>query len=225
MIKITNIAILSLLLLTKTLTAQVTSFSIDESKINRTLAAKLDSIYKEDQEDRQKWTQLDREGTPKRVVDSLKAIVRTKDSANLALVEQLIQQHGWLSPQDIGFQGSMALFLVIQHADLKTQKKYYPLIIKAEKEGNILSSSVAILEDRIAIREGRKQRYGSQGYYDKQQKRTLIYPLEDVKNLDSLRKSRGLQPMSQYIKNWSEADYQSYLPEAEEQLKRLKNGL
>lgn len=225
MIKITTIATVSLLLLTKTLTAQVTSFSINEDKINRPLAAKLDSIYKEDQEDRKKWGQLEKDGGPKRVIDSLKAIARIKDSTNLQFVEQLIQQHGWLSPQDVGFQGSLALFLVIQHADLNTQKKYYPLILKAEKEGNVLSSSVAILEDRIAIREGRKQRYGSQGYYDSQRKKTLTYPLEDVKNLDSLRKARGLQPMSEYIKNWSEADYQSYLPEAEEQLKKLKKGL
>jgi len=54
-----------------------------------------------------------------------------------------------------------SLSLVIQHASLRTQKKYYPLILEAEKNRKILSSNVAILEDRIAIREGRQQTYGS----------------------------------------------------------------
>ena len=204
--------------------SQVTSYNYDPDKVNVELANKMDSLYHEDQKDRLEVTKLINEGASKESLDSIRIIIKEKDSANLAFVERIIDKYGWLAPQDIGFQGALTLFLVIQHADLKTQKKYYPLILKAEKEGNILSCNVAILEDRIAVREGRPQTYGSQGYYDSPKKKAFIYPLVDVKRLDELRKSRGLEPMKDYEKNWDIADYESYLPYANELLRRLKEA-
>lgn len=204
--------------------SQVTSYIYDPEKVNVALANQMDSLYEEDQKDRLAFTELINKGASKESLDSIKSIIRQKDRSNLAFVEQIIDKYGWLAPKDIGFQGALTLFLVIQHADLTTQKKYYPLILKAEKEGNILSSNVAILEDRIAVREGRPQTYGSQGYYDSQKKKTFIYPLVDVKRLDKLRKSRGLQPMKEYNKDWDVADYESYLPYAHELLKRIKEA-
>lgn len=207
-----------------TVFSQVTSYNYDPDKVNVELANKMDSLYQEDQKGRLELTKLIDEGASKESLDSVKIMISQKDSSNLAFVERIIDKYGWLVPQDIGFQGALTLFLVIQHADLKTQKKYYPLILKAEKEGNILSSNVAILEDRIAMREGRPQTYGSQGYYDSQKKKVFIYPLVDVKRLDKLRKSRGLSPMKEYNKDWDVADYESYLPYANELLKRIKEA-
>jgi len=204
--------------------AQVTLYNFDPNKVNKTLAAKMDSLYQEDQKYRLELSKLEKQGTPKKQLDSLRKIVSAKDSTNLILVRQLIDKHGWLGAQDIGFQGTQALFLVIQHADLKTQKKYYPLIRKAEKEGNILSSNVAILEDRIAVREGKNQPYGSQGIYDSVNKKNLVYPVKDLKNLDSLRKSRGLPPMKEYEKNWDVDEYLADLKYAETALKKLKQA-
>lgn len=204
--------------------AQVTSYTFDPNKVNKTLAAKMDSIYQEDQKYRLELAKLEKLGVPKKQLDSLRKIVSSKDSANLIFVTQLIDKHGWLGPQDVGFQGTQALFLVIQHADLKTQKKYYPLITQAEKEGNILSSNVAILEDRIAVREGRTQPYGSQGTYDAINKKNLVYPLRDLRNLDSLRKSRGLPPMKEYKKNWDVNEYLADLHYAKTALMKLKKA-
>lgn len=196
------------------LNAQVTSFSIDETKIDRTLARQLDSISLEDQQGRLEWSKLRKAGAAKQRLDSLKNKIKETDKSNLAFIENLLGERGWPGPQEVGFQASQAVFLVIQHAGLATQKKYYPLIRQAEEAGKILSSNVAILEDRIAVREGKEQVYGSQGYYDEQTKRVYIYPVKDVENLDSLRKSRGLSPMSDYVKEWSVDDYKRYLPVA-----------
>lgn len=201
---------------------QVTSFTLDDSKINKPLAARLDSLYREDQEGRMQLLKWMREGFSTHSMDSLRTVLREKDVSNLRLVEKILDRYGWLGPQQVGMNGSQALFLVIQHADLPTQKKYYPLLLKAESDGKILSSNLAILEDRIAVREGREQTYGSQGYTDKEKKKTFVYPLKDPAGLDSLRKARGLPPMATYIKDWSEADYQSYLPYARELLKKVK---
>ena len=207
-----------------TVFSQVTSYTFIPDKVNVKLANKMDSLFKEDQEYRLKVVKLIKEGASKESLDSIKAIIKEKDHSNLTFVIQLIDKYGWLTPQDIGTQGVQTLFLIIQHADLRTQKKYYPLILKAEKEGNILSSNVAILEDRMAVREGKPQTYGSQGYYDASQKKTFVYPLVDSKNLDRLRKSRGLEPMKDYIKDWDVSDYESYLPYANELLNKIKEA-
>lgn len=204
--------------------AQVTSYNFDPNRVNKTLTAKMDSLYQEDQKYRLELAKLEKQAAPKKLLDSLRKIVRSKDSTNLLFVIPLLNEHGWLGAQDIGFQGTQALFLVIQHADLKTQKKYYPLIRRAEKEGDILSSNVAILEDRIAVREGRSQTYGSQGTYDTINKKNLVYPLKDLKNLDSLRKSRGLPPMKEYKKNWNVNEYLADLHYAKKALKKLKKS-
>lgn len=217
-----NILLLSplVLLLNRSVSAQVTAYNYDPNAIDKALATQLDSLYKEDQQYRIAVGKLKREGASKQSIDSLTTILKQVDSSNLVFVEQLIAKHGWITPGQAGFMGTQAVFLVIQHADLKAQKKYYPLIKQAEKDGNILSSNVAILEDRIAVREGKPQPYGSQGYYDAEKKKTYVYPLKNLKNLDSLRKSMGLQPMKEYIKDWSPEDYSSYLPHATELLKK-----
>jgi hypothetical protein len=208
------------LFLNHSLSAQVTSYSYDPNAIDKKLATQMDSLFNEDQQYRIALGKLRKENASKKSIDSLSAILKQADSSNLVFAEQLIAKHGWITPQQAGFQGTQALFLVIQHADLKTQKKYYPLIKQAEKEGNIISSNVAILEDRIAVREGQPQPYGSQGYYDAEKKKTFVYPLKDLVNVESLRKSMGLQPMKEYIKDWDPEDYKSYLPHATELLKK-----
>jgi hypothetical protein len=60
--------------------------------------------------------------------------------------------------------------------------------MEVEKNGQILSNNVAILEDVI--------------------------------HLDSLRHSRGLPNMKDYIKDWDLQDYNAYLPYAQELLKK-----
>lgn len=201
---------------------QVTSFNFDPTKVNPYWSTKMDSIFQEDQKLRLEFMNLRNNGAPQMQLDSLLEVLRQKDQANLRFVTSLIEKHGWLGPQEIGLQGAQALFLVIQHADLSTQKKYYPLMLKAEQEGKMLSSNVAILEDRIAVREGRPQIYGSQGFFDDQHKKTLIYPLVDPENIDMLRTARGLPVMKDYMPTWSLDDYKSYLPYATERLQSSK---
>lgn len=201
------------------LSAQVTSFEIDSSKIDWKLAKALDTIYKDDQVDRTKLVLLIKNKGVQTQIDSLKNIVITNDKKNLEKANNIIEKYGWLGPQDVGFYGSQALFLVIQHADLATQKKYYPIIKNAEKEGKILSSNVAILEDRIAMREGQKQIYGSQGFKDKVTGTNYIYPIENPDELDKRRKSMGLNPMIEYNKNWNLEQYKKDLPKIEQIVK------
>ncbi|WP_255154025.1 DUF6624 domain-containing protein [Ferruginibacter sp. HRS2-29] len=201
---------------------QVTSYQFDPNKIDKQLSQTMDSLYREDQRYRLELTKFEKEGRTREQLDSIRSIIKKKDHANLVFAIQWIDKNGWPGPQEVGFQGVQALFLIIQHADLQTQKKYYPIILQAEKDGKMLSSNVAILEDRIAVREGREQKYGSQIYYNAEQKKEYIYPLADLKNLDTLRRSRGLPPMKEYKKDWDVNDYEASLADSKELLARSK---
>lgn len=153
------------------------------------------------------------------ILDSLTTIMHQHDKENLKTANAILAKYGWLGPQKVGMNASQALFLVIQHADLNTQLHYLPLIRRAEKNDEIESSNLAILEDRINMRQGRKQDYGSQGFTDKQTGKMYIYPVSNPDKLDYRRKSMGMLSMKEYEKSmnvdWDVDAYKKMLPELE----------
>jgi len=194
---------------------QVTSFNIDNSNLNLPLMHQLDSIYKLDQSTRNTYLAAKQRKEPDRIIDSLLKEMHKTDKENLLKVNAIIKRFGWLGPQKVGINGAQALFLVIQHADLKTQEYYLPIIRNAEKRGEILSSNLAILEDRICMRTGKKQIYGSQGFTDAQTEKKYIYPIRDIDNLDRRRNKMGMPPMQDYVKGWNLEEYRKDLPNIE----------
>ena len=181
--------------------------------------ATLDSLYQSDQIIRYNFQKAFKNKAGKPVLDSLLNVMREKDQENLTVVKDIISTYGWQGPQQVGMNASQALFLVIQHADLATQEQYLPIIKMAEEEGRILSSNLAILEDRIRMRKGLKQLYGSQAFSDRQTGKMHFYPIDNPDQLDVRRKAMGLIPMAEYAKvmnmDWDLTAYKKMLPELE----------
>jgi hypothetical protein len=88
--------------------------------------------------------------------------IAANDYKNLEKVKVILDKYGWLGPDEIGVQGNTTLFLVIQHADIKTQEKYLPMMKDAAKKGKASAADLAYLTDRIEVRNGRPQVYGTQ---------------------------------------------------------------
>lgn len=217
--KILNI--LSLLIFSSFIsTGQVTSFSIDDSKLNKPLADTLEAIYKSDQSTRMAYIQAKQQRKDSHIIDSLAGVMKKIDQQNLTTINAIIKMYGWLSPQKVGLNAAQGLFLVIQHADLKTQEDYLPMIREAEKKGEILSSNLAILEDRICMRKGKKQTYGSQGFTDKETGKKYIYPINDIDGLETRRKAMGMPPMQDYVSGWDVEAYKIELQNIEEIVKK-----
>lgn len=192
--------------------SQVESFIINDDKLNKPLKDSLESIYKSDQSVRIAVSEALKAKKPKEYVDSLRGVMRQMDNINLKYVKEIIKEKGWQSPQQVGMTAAQGLFLVIQHADLQTQLEYLPLIRDVEKKGEILSSNLAILEDRINIRQGKTQSYGSQVFTDRTSGKQYPYPIADVDNLDKRRKAMGMPPMQTYLKDWNVEGYKKDLP-------------
>ena len=121
------------------------------------------------------------------------------DSTNLATVSQILDTYGW--PTGLSDAANKAIFLVIDHSDLKTMNKYIGLFRDAVEKGYIQMNDLVTMEDRMLMNSGKPQKYGTQAYSLAEDGKTVIYiwPVEDPDKLDALRKSVGLMPIGAYL--------------------------
>lgn len=149
--------------------------------------------------------------------------IRAKDATNLIKVQSILDKHSWLGSDSVGKQGNTTLFLVIQHADQATQEKYLPMMREAVKNGKAQSSNLALLEDRVALGQGKRQIYGSQIGQNPETQTYFVLPLEDPENVDKRRSEVGLGPISKYISQWQlkwdPIQYKKDLEKNEEKIK------
>jgi hypothetical protein len=173
------------------------------SKFNASLAKTLDSIYDEDQRYRRQMGEVAaKHGWESKEMQELWRVAGKVDAANLEKVERILEKHGWLGPETVGEKGNSALFLVIQHADSKTQNKYLPIMQAAYEKGNAKGSQLALLIDRVALSNGQKQVYGSQVAQDPKTNKYKLSAMEDPDHVDERRAKMGLGPLAEYLKQW-----------------------
>ncbi len=168
------------------------------------LTAQLDSIYIKDQKYRQMINDVEaKHGYESKEMKDLWKTINKNDSANLIQVTNILEKYGWLGADAVGEQGNATIFLVIQHADLKTQEKYLPMMRQAVKDGKAKGSELALLEDRVAMRQGKKQIYGSQISRDQQTGKYFVAPIEDEPNVNKRRAAVGLMPLEDYARHFN----------------------
>jgi hypothetical protein len=189
-----------------------------DAKVDKPLKAELEEILADDQKLRNQVETVQKtygRGSPQE--QALFKAMGVQDDVDLAKVEAILDKRGWLGPDVVGGQGNEALFLVIQHADLPVQEKYLPMMRAAVEVNNAQPSSLALLEDRVALREGRPQTYGSQIGFNKATGKSYVLPLADPDNADARRNAAGLEPLAEYVKywniTWDLAEYKKELPE------------
>ena len=121
------------------------------------------------------------------------------DSTNLVSVSHILDTYGW--PSGLSDEANEAIFLVIDHSDLKTMNKYIGLFRDAVEKGYLSMNDFVTMEDRMLMNAGKPQKYGTQAYSLVEDGKTVIYiwPVEDPDKLDALRKSVGLMPIGEYL--------------------------
>lgn len=166
------------------------------------LTEELESIFETDQSLRIIVDSVEQKyGFESKETQEIWQKIHENDSINLIKIDSIISKYGWLGVDKIGEKGNAALFLVIQHSDLKTQEKYLPIMKDAVKKGNANGSELALLIDRIEMFNGRPQVYGSQIQYI--DGKYTIYKIIDEKNVNKRRYEVGLQPLEEYVKIWN----------------------
>ena len=176
----------------------VTALGSTAQEPNARLRAELERIHDLDQRDR---LNANNYGTGAQK-DSVIAHMVLQDSLDLVRITAIIDSAGWLGPEEVGAQGSQALFLVLQHADAKphTQEEYLPEMRLAVEEGKARPDELAMFEDRVAVNNGRLQIYGSQiGWKNG---KGFVKPMTDEAHVNERRSSVGLESLEKYAERF-----------------------
>ena len=125
------------------------------------------------------------------------------DSTNQVIVARLLDS-GW--PQGLSEEANNAIWLVIDHAPIDYQLRYMPLIEEQVATGAISKSQYATLFDRIRMRQGEPQRYGTQTVQHRsteQNASIYVWPIENPRKFNRLRRAMGLTPIKRYCRKVS----------------------
>lgn len=127
-------------------------------------------------------------------------LIQQQDSICINKVSDIIDQHGWISVDRVGYFANQTLWLVIQHAPLEIQEKYLPKLRASVEKGESEGWYLAFLEDRILMYKGEKQTYGSQAKPNSKTGKTHIYPIKDVSTVNERRAEIGLETIEEHAK-------------------------
>ena len=171
---------------------------------NKSTDAILAEVWDRDQSIRYQMIELTKAVTVDgrtELVDSLIATseaVNLIDAKNMSIVDSIINKGLGLN---LTPQSYKTIWIVIDHASLDKQEQYIPLMEKWSHDGLIGKDEYAVLYDRVAMKNNRPQRYGSQTVQFGVNNNTqlYVYPVENPNLLDSLRASVGLSSMADYL--------------------------
>lgn len=167
------------------------------------MRAKIDSLLcdigRKDQEVRADWAKVATGNVTQEEVIGYALKMEETDNANLAVVSHIIDIYGW--PSGLSEEANKAIFLVIDHSDLKTMEKYRKTFHDAVKKGYLPMNDLVTMEDRMLMNSGRPQKYGTQAYSVEENGHAVIYvwPVEEPDKLNELRRSVGLGPIENYL--------------------------
>jgi hypothetical protein len=194
-----------------------------ETSINIELQKQLEAIRLKDQGIRQLLDPNITDDKKQHLLDTLNIstdnfeemkfkIYQLYDSANLAAVEQIIDEYGYPGKTLVGEPTNSVAFLVIQHNPDKIEE-YLPIIKSAGEKGEIKMGWIAMMEDRYLMGKGEEQIYGTQIMSKRTENGEMIQFVWPIKNPDSvniLRKSVGFKStLEEYVQRFG-IEYKKY---------------
>jgi hypothetical protein len=159
--------------------------------VNEGLRSELLAMEAEDRRVRQELMDAGLLGGP--YVPRMEA-VHVKNAARL---RELIYEYGWPAQDIAGEDGAKSAWFITQHAvgEPQFQREALRMVQACVAEGRVAPWNAAYLEDRIAMQEGRAQRYGTQWMDDEIDGRARPWKLAEPERVNELRTSVGLGPL------------------------------
>ena len=168
-----------------------------EVPFDSTLAAELEAMHEVDQGGRKMWHALSASydgPVPDSIRGPFWSALSRLDSLHFARLDSIVAVSGWPGRSTVGEDGVRTAFLVVQHAPLEAQERYLPLLEASVAEGEAEAWQLAMLTDRVLVRRGLPQRYGSQFRVDPETGERTYDPVEDPARLNARREAIGLPP-------------------------------
>lgn len=113
-------------------------------------------------------------------------------------LQEIVSLHGWPNKSLVGTSGVNAATVIVQHAeDIAFQQNMLPLIIQSYLNNQGVSgTNVAITTDIIAIKQGKKQVFGTQ--FEILNEKVAFKPINNLQTVDDLRAELDLMPLLDY---------------------------
>ncbi|HVM75757.1 MAG TPA: DUF6624 domain-containing protein [Candidatus Saccharimonadales bacterium] len=117
---------------------------------------------------------------------------------NAARLRELIAKHGWPCADLAGPDGADAAWLIVQHSigEPAFVRRSLQLLRSMSEHNRVPAWHCAYLEDRVALFEGRPQRYGTQWLDDPRDGLSRPWTLAYPDRVNELRAAVGLKPLA-----------------------------
>lgn len=144
-----------------------------------------------DMEVRQRWMQQKRVEVGKEL--------RFQEIGNSAFLREILNTHGLPKKYENPELESSILQLVLHSSDLEFQEEVLATL-KPLHGGNM----IAALTDRVLLRKGEKQKYGTHLYHENGQ--LVPYPIQDQESINEVRREIGEPPIEKYLEIMNTCD-------------------
>lgn len=135
--------------------------------------------------------------------DALWAPVTAMDERLAAELLTLVPSEGWFRESIYGDAAAGAAFLIVQHSNVDMWRRFVPVLEPLVAAGEVDGQRYGLMYDRLAINEGRPQRYGTQ-MTCRDGRWVIDYAnLEDPETADARREAMGfMQTLAEYETNF-----------------------
>ena len=117
--------------------------------------------------------------------------LRALDERLMGELLQMVPPEGWFLKSVYGERAAQAAFLIVQHSDVEHWRRFVPVLEPLVAAGEVDGQSYGLMYDRLAITEGRPQRYGTQVTCKAGRWAIDRDNLEDPENADVRRREMG----------------------------------
>lgn len=192
-----KIMVLTLCLLAACQVAQASQCNTSE------MSAQLEDAYKKDQDIRKELMPVLGE-YQKTGKGAFKLIRLSKkqdrlDKENQEMLGEWMQVCGW--PDELTPKAHNTVFLILQHSNLELMNQYIGELKKKVDKGILPPDDYAAMSDRIAMNEGRAQKFGTQTFQMSNSGGNVntVWPVVNQDSLNTWRAGVGLPTMEQYF--------------------------
>jgi len=123
-------------------------------------------MYRLDQRSRAAINHVDFTTLPEdqrqRAMAAMWTAVNAVDDANQKTLLEMLPPEGWFYKSIYGDGPANTAFLIIQHSDVDLWRRFLPVLEPLVATGEVEGQSYGLMFDRLAVAEGRPQRYGTQ---------------------------------------------------------------
>ncbi|QTC92474.1 DUF6624 domain-containing protein [Brevundimonas goettingensis] len=123
-------------------------------------------MYRLDQQTRAAATDIDFTTLPpdqrQPAMAAMWTAIGAVDESNQKALLEMLPPEGWFYKSVYGDGPASTAFLIIQHSDVDLWRRFLPVLEPLVATGEVEGQSYGLMYDRLAVAEGRPQRYGTQ---------------------------------------------------------------